>query len=174
MKQLIFPELRQTYEWDCGAKALQSVLAYYGIEISEEILMRHTKTDPKKGTSTDQMQHALKKFSLEFDAKTMTIKDIKGYIDRGTPIMVLLQAWNGEEIDYTNDFKDGHWVVAIWYDEHRIIFEDPYAFERTFLEDSELKKRWHAKENGNKILNYGIAVFGQKGKYNPNKIIHMG
>jgi len=173
MKQLEFPELRQTYKWDCGAKALQAVLTYYGIEIREELLIKYAKTDSKNGTSILKMQYVLKKFKLKFDAKSMAIKDLKDYIDREIPIIILLQAWNGKNINYTNDFHDGHWVVVIGYDTEKIIFEDPYSFERTFLKNKELENRWHAKENGNKIFNYGIAVFGKKPKYNSDKIIHM-
>ncbi len=173
MKQLEFPKLRQTYEWDCGAKALQAVLTYYGVEIREELLMKYAKTNSKEGTSIPKMQHVLEKFKLKFDAKQMTTTDLRNYIDKEIPIIILLQAWSGKNLDYANDFHDGHWVVAIGYDTNKIIFEDPYSFERTFLKSKELEERWHAKEKGNIILNYGIAVFGKKSKYNSDKIIHM-
>jgi len=172
MKQLKFPKLRQTYEWDCGAKALQTVLVYYGTEIREELIIKYAKTNPKNGTSISKMQYILEKFKLKFDAKSMTIKDLKKYIDKKIPIIILLQAW-GEKNNYANDFHDNHWVVAIGYDTNKIIFEDPYSFKRTFLKNKELEERWHAKENGKKIFNYGIAVFGKKPKYNPDKIIQM-
>lgn len=173
MKQLDFPELRQTYEWDCGAKALQSVLTYYGIEIREELLIKYAKTNSKEGTSIPKMQSTLKKFKLKFDAREMSIKDLKNYIDKKIPIIILLQAWHRKNMDYTNDYNDNHWVIAIGYDTNKILFEDPYSFERTFLKNKELEKRWHAKENGNKISNYGIAVFGKTQKYDSHKIIHM-
>ena len=173
MKQLDFPELRQTYEWDCGAKALQAILAYYGIEVREELLIKYAKTNSKEGTSIARIQYVLERFKLKFDAKKMTIKDLKNFIDKGIPVIILLQAWSRKKLDYTNDFHNGHWAVAMGYDTNKIIFEDPYSFERTFLKNKELKERWHAKEKGSIILNYGIAVFGKKRKYNPNKIIHM-
>lgn len=174
MKQLEFPELRQTYEWDCGAKALQSVLMYFGIEIREELLIKYAKTNSREGTLRSDMLHTLEKFKLKFDAKNITIEDLKGYIDKKIPVIILLQAWHGKSVDYVNDFRDGHWVVVIGYDKDRIIFEDPYSFERTFLKNKELEERWHAKENGEKVSNYGIAVFGKKPKYDADKIIHMG
>lgn len=174
MKQLEFPELRQTYEWDCGAKSLQAVLKYYGVEISEELLIRYAKTNSREGTSIKKIQDVLKKFDLKFEAKEMTIDNLKDYIDREIPVIILLQAWkDSKEIQYKNDFNDGHWVVVIGYDFNKIIFEDPYSLQRTFLENKELEERWHAKEKNNKIFNYGIAVFGKKQKYNPDEIIHM-
>jgi len=173
IKQLDFPELRQTYDRDCGAKSLQAVLTYYGIEIREEFIIKYAKTNSKDGTSIAKMQYVLEKFNLKFDAKEMSIKDLKSYIDRKIPIIILLQAWNGKPINYSNDFHDGHWVVVIGYGANKIFFEDPSSFERTFLKNKELELRWHAKENDNKIFNFGIAVFGKKHEYNSEKIIHM-
>ncbi len=173
MKQLDFPQVRQTYGWDCGAKVLQAVLTYYGIEIREEFLIKYAKSNSKEGTSIPNMIHTLKKFKLKLDARKLTIKDLKDYIDRKIPIIILLQAWNSGNMDYTNDFHDGHWVVAMGYDKNKILFEDPYSFERTFLKNKEFEERWHGKEGREKILNYGIAVFGKKQIYNSKKIIHM-
>jgi len=51
MKILEFPELRQTYEYDCGANALQGILAYYGMEIREELIIKSAKTNKIYGTS---------------------------------------------------------------------------------------------------------------------------
>ncbi len=51
MKILDFPELVQTYDYDCGAKALQAVLAYYGIEKHEDVLMIAAKTNKEHGSN---------------------------------------------------------------------------------------------------------------------------
>src|SRR3989339_795185 len=139
MKILDFPKLRQTYEYDCGANALQAVLAYYGIELSEEILMKDAKTNSKKGTAIKGILKTLDEFKLKYDSKSMTIKELQNYIDK-----------------------------------NKIFFDDPHSFERTFLEDKELKIKWHAKEGNKDITNHGIAVFGKKPVYDSKKIIHMG
>jgi len=118
------------------------------------------------------MNNTLNKYNLKFDSRTMTIQDIKNYIDKKVPVIILLQAWNGKITNYTHDFHDGHRVVAIWYDKNKIIFEDPYSFERTFLSYQELEERWHAKEGNKKIIHHGIAVFGDE-TYHSSKIIHM-
>ena len=44
MFQLNFPELRQTYNYDCGASALQGVMVYYGVEMREDVLMKEAGT----------------------------------------------------------------------------------------------------------------------------------
>lgn len=174
MKILDFPALRQAFEYDCGTSALQAVLTYYGIELSEENLMKYAKTNNKEGTHISGIIHVLKKFKLKYDPKSMTLNEIKEKIDNGIPTIILLQAWNEKSKKYDRDFHDGHWVVAVGYDRNKIVFEDPYSFEMTFLKNKELKERWHAKEEGKKITNYGISVFGKKPKYNSKKIIPMG
>ncbi|MCA9477665.1 MAG: C39 family peptidase [Nanoarchaeota archaeon] len=173
MMLLDFPELRQTFEWDCGAKALQATLTYYGIEVREELVIKYAKTNSKEGTSISDMLKVLKKYELDFEERSMSVENLKTYLDKKIPIIILLQAWNGKSTEYSNDFHDGHWVVAIGYDKDRIIFEDPYSFQRTFLKKEELEKRWHGKEEEKKILNYGIAVMGKKSSYSSDKIIHM-
>lgn len=35
---------RQTFDFDCGAKALQLVMEYYGIDIREDELLKELKT----------------------------------------------------------------------------------------------------------------------------------
>jgi len=173
MKLLDFPELRQTYRYDCGAKALQAVLAYYGIEIREELIMKYAKTNSKEGTLLPGMLSVLKKHSLTYDSRKMTLKDVTAYINNNIPVIILVQAWSGKSIDYTNDYHDGHWVVAIGYDTSKIVFEDPYSFKRTYIENKELETRWHSEEDGKKIINHGIAVFGKKSTYNSGNIVHM-
>lgn len=173
MKQLIFPELRQTYGYDCGAKALQSVLVYYGIELSEEVVMKSAKTTKRSGTKIKDMLHVLTENGLKYDSKEMSIADLKKYIDRKIPVMILLQAWHKTDMDYTNKYRIGHWVVAIGYDGEKFLFEDPNAFYRTFLTEKELIGRWRSVEDGNKVMNHGIAVYGKKPSYEHNKIIHM-
>ena len=173
MKILEFPELRQLYEYDCGANALQSVLTYYGIEIREEIIMKCAKTNPKEGTLISEMVHTLGKFNLKYDSRSMMLDEVKNYINKDIPVIILLQAWDKKSVDYSTIYRDGHWVVAIGYNEKEIVFEDPYSFERTFLENIELEMRWHAKEKGKRVVKHGIAVFGKKPVYDPKKIIHM-
>lgn len=173
MKTLDFPKLRQTYDYDCGAKALQSILVYYGIEISEHILIEHAKTNEEVGTLSKDILAVLKRYHLHYDQKPMNIEDLKDYIHRNIPVIILLQAWSDDPVDYKTNNEHGHWVIAIGYDKEKIIFEDPLSFRHTWLTFDELNERWHSEE-GNKILkNYGIAVYGKEAKYDSKKIVHM-
>lgn len=174
MLELQFPELRQTYEYDCGAKSLQAILAYYGIKMREELIINYAKTNEEEGTSIGGILSTLKMADLEFDSKSMSIADLHYYADKKIPVMLLLQAWDGNKnVNYEGNYSDGHWVVMIGYDKDKIIFEDPYCFERDFLTNDELLKRWHGGEEGKKIINHGIAIYGKMPSYEPEKMIHM-
>jgi len=173
MKILDFPELRQTYEYDCGAKVLQAVLVYYGVEVSEGLIVKHAKTSEKSGTSIKNILNVLRRYGLKFDSKVMSIKELKNYIDKKIPVIILLQAWSLNKIDYTHHYNNGHFVVAIGYDNDKIIFEDPYSFTRAFLTEKELESRWHGKDNRKKIVHWAAAVYGKNPHYDSSKMIHM-
>jgi hypothetical protein len=44
-------EERQTFDYDCGAKALQTYFAWHGEDVREDRLMRELKTTKKDGQS---------------------------------------------------------------------------------------------------------------------------
>lgn len=173
MKIKNFPNFRQTYEYDCGAQALQSVLAYYGIDIRSEKIMKLVGTS-KSGTPIKNIKKISEKFGLKTNMSEMTIGQVKKYIDKKIPVILLLQAWSEKNnVDWKNDWKDGHYAVAIGYDKKGVLFEDPSSIFRTFLTYGELEKRWHDKVSNNKYINYGLAIYGKKPAYNPEKLIHM-
>ncbi|MFH0808213.1 MAG: cysteine peptidase family C39 domain-containing protein [archaeon] len=173
MKILDFPLLRQMYEYDCGANVLVSVLAYFGVEVRGGLIIESANTNAGKGTDVSNVLKTLKDYGLKFDSKKMTLADVKEYINRNIPVVILLQAWGKGVVDYANDNSNGHWVVAIGYGKHKIFFEDPYSFDRTFLTNEEFIERWHDEEDGKKILRHGIAVYGKKPVYCSGKVVHM-
>lgn len=171
---ITFPELRQTYNYDCGAKVTQAVLAYYGLDVSEIEIMRLAKTSKKTGTSIKHMLSVFEEYGLKYRVSKLTIKQIKKYLDKKIPVILVLQAWtHKKKINWKKDWVDGHYVVAIGYDSNKIYFEDPASVLRTYLSYKELEKRWHDKDaDGRKYINCGIAVYGKK-IINPKKTIHM-
>jgi len=174
MKLLDVPQVRQSFDYDCGAKVLEAVLVYYGISAREDKIFRETGTS-KAGTSPKKIQNVAKKNGLECTAKSMTIDELKTFIDKKIPVILALQAWSDKKnIDWETDWKDGHYVLAIGYDKDKIYFEDPANFVLTYLTYDELEDRWHDKSvNGKKYLQLGIAIYGAKPKFSGEKIIHM-
>ncbi|MBU1445706.1 C39 family peptidase [Patescibacteria group bacterium] len=174
MEIITLPQLRQTYGYDCGAKALQAVLVYYGIEVREDNIIKTAKTT-SKGTPIQGIITIAQKHGLKTESREMTIRDVKNYIKKKIPVILVLQAWTAKKkVDWEKDWTDGHYVVAIGYTKDKILFEDPSSFERDYLKYDELEKRWHDVDaNGKKYFHHGIAIFGKKPKFNRDKVIHM-
>ena len=175
MKILNFPEYRQTYSYDCGAKSAQSVLTYYGIDVQEGKVMKIAGTT-RGGTYIHGITKVMHKYGIKCKVKQMTIEEVKKNINKKRPVILVLQAWkNKKTTKYEKDWKDGHYVVAIGYKKNKIIFEDPSSIERTYLNEDELKKRWHDVDiKGKKYVNYGIICYGRSILFNLKKLIHMG
>lgn len=174
MKILRFPELRQAYDYDCGANALESVLSYYGFDVSEDRIIKKAKTT-KDGTSIKGILKTIKKFRLKSKSGEMTINQIKEYIDKKIPVILLLQAWTEKKkVNWEKDWHDGHYVVAIGYDKSKFYFTDPSSVLRTYLTFKEFGERWHdIGTDGKKYIHFGIAVYGKKPKFNFKQKIHM-
>jgi predicted double-glycine peptidase len=52
--------VRQTFDFDCGAKALQAVMEYYGVEMREDEILEELKVD-EHGTNYINMIALAKK-----------------------------------------------------------------------------------------------------------------
>jgi len=174
MKLLTLPLLRQAYHYGCGAKALQTILAYYGIDSREDQIMRYAKTS-ESGTTIKDIIRVAKKFGLKAVGKEMTIEQIKRYLDKKIPVILVLQAWTKKtNVNWEKNWSDGHYAVALGYTKDKIIFEDPATFPRTFLYNYELEERWHdMDEKGKKYFHFGIAIYGKKPRFDAGKLIHM-
>ena len=174
MKFLNFPEERQTYDYDCWAKATQYVLNYYGIDVRENLVMKIAKTT-KEGTSIWGIERVVNKYWLTAMTEKMTIAKIEHYIDKKIPVIVVLQARTDKKHnDRKKDWIDGHYVVAIGYDKTKMYFEDPASIFRTYLFFKEFTERRHDRDvDGKEYYHYGIAIYGKKPQYNLIKKIHM-
>jgi ABC-type bacteriocin/lantibiotic exporter with double-glycine peptidase domain len=164
-KVLIYPETRQVYDYDCGANSLMSMLVFAGVEEREERIMKLAGTTKEDGTQTEGVLFAFGYFGQPIKAGCgMTPADLRKAVDKGFPTMLTLQAYRDAEIiiPYKDIWDQGHWVVAIGYEDDRIIFEDPASFHRTWLRDGELIERWHDTDggtgNGKKIVGWGCTL----------------
>jgi len=160
MKILDFPNARQTYNYDCGAKAMHAVLSYYGINTNESKILQIAKTTPQYGTPLQGMVKVAEHFKLKAKVEMLSIPKLKNYIQKRIPVILLLQAWSSKVKDWKRDWKDGHYVVAIGYDRERIYFEDPSSVLRTYISYQGLEERWHDQSRGKKYFNLGIIVSG--------------
>ena len=172
MKIIPYPETRQVFSFDCGANALVSVLVFAGLEEREDRIAVLAGTT-KAGTSTEGILRVLRYYGLPYRARQrMQADDLRRAIDDGHPTLVTLQAYRESNQPYRELWDDGHWVVAIGHDRHRIYYEDPSAFHRTWLADEELRQRWHDLDRGKRIRQWGCTI-QITGHYQHNHHQHM-
>jgi uncharacterized protein len=160
------PDTRQQTGYTCGAAALRAVCEYFGVgprtegEFAEDMKMTSAGADP------EHLIRALDKYGLRHKAfHRMSMRGLKGSVDRGRPVIMMLQAWGGTKKNpwpnYRNDWSDGHWVVAIGYNDDGVFFEDPSLRRvRGFMGFDELKVRWHdVGPHLGHMYYYGLAVW---------------
>ena len=179
---LDFVDLRQIYNFDCGVTALQQVLIYYGIEKREDELINMLDTKKtsieEHGTKMSKMVEVAKYFGLEAEIiKNSSIKEIKKLIDNKIPPIILMQAWRDyseDNLNWKKDYKDGHYVIAIGYNDTCLFFEDPSSVVRTYLTFEEFENRWHDMDDDNKTkINHAAVVIRGEIKFKSKEIIHM-
>lgn len=158
---------RQTYDYDCGAMALQLVMAYYGIDIRGDSLMEALGTGPD-GTRVAKMIAVAREQGFEVIAKPhWTVKELKHRVDEGYPVIVLVQAWADRFLtleEWRRNYNDGHYVVVIGHAKGVLLFEDPATFRRTWLREREFLARWHDRDAiTNEIYDhYGMVLKGKE------------
>jgi len=158
---------RQTFDFDCGPKALQMIMEYYGVEIREDILIKELGTD-KDGTSVDSMISVAEKNGFKVYAATgVSVDQLKHFADEGYPIIVLVQAWAERYMtleDWKADYDDGHYAIVIGYNGNIIIFEDPSSVRRTWLTEEEFLARWHDVDprTKRKLEHFAMVLMGKE------------
>jgi ABC-type bacteriocin/lantibiotic exporter with double-glycine peptidase domain len=140
------PTGRQTYDFDCGAKALQIVMAYYGIDVREGELMEELKCD-SDGVPVRNMISVAEKKGVQVVAKCeVSLDTVRRYVDENHPVIVLVQAWAERYMtlkDWREDNEDGHYAIVVGYNGYAIVFEDPASFRKTWMTEEEFISRWH-------------------------------
>lgn len=169
IKIIQLPERRQGTNYSCGAAAIQSVLAYYGIDIRESELKEALNTNPETGTDEQDIVNLAKKFGFHSFMKSLSIRKVIEYIEQDIPVILLIQAWADEPTDYSKTRNFPHFVVAVGYSSKGLYFEDPSLIFNGFLSFQELESRWRGSDSDH----LGIVIFGKKPEYNENKAEHI-
>jgi len=70
--------------------------------------------------------------------------DVKQSLDRGNPVLVVMQAWAQKPSDYGVRWDSGHYTVVVGYDEKRVYLMDPSTTGNyTSLRHEEFQARWY-------------------------------
>lgn len=158
---------RQTFDFDCGAKALQIVMEYYGVEMREDELLKELETS-KNGTDYQSMIALAEKKGFQvFASGGVSLAELKGFIDRGYPVIVILQAWADRYMtleDWRASFDQGHYAIVVDYQNRIIVFEDPASIRRTWLSEREFLARWHDidPKTHEKVEHFAMVLMGKQ------------
>jgi uncharacterized protein len=172
------PSGRQAFDFDCGAKALQIVLAYYGLDIPEGTLLDQLKCS-SQGTPIKNMISFAEKNGFEVIAQSGVLLDtVKGYVNKGIPVIVLVQAWAERYMtleDWKNDNDDGHYAIVIGYNDSIIVFEDPASFRKTWLTQEEFIARWHDidPQTNQRLEQFAMVLLGKEPAPQHKLVEHM-
>jgi predicted double-glycine peptidase len=158
---------RQTFDFDCGATALQIVMEYYGVDVREDQLIRELKTD-ENGTSFELMISFAERNGFKVHAATgVSLEQLKHFVDDGHPVIIIVQAWAERYMtleDWKADYDDGHYAIVIGHNGGIIIFEDPASMHRTWLTEEEFLARWHDLDprTNLKLENFAMVLLGKE------------
>ena len=145
------PSVRQPENYSCGAAAMMSVCKYYGVGPKELADLEDALgTNKQIGTYFENIVAYAHQLGLEAEWQDrMTTEQLEKIVRRGVPVLCSIQAYADDKVHYNDpDWnEDGHYVVAIGFDDDNIYFMDPSIGERRgYLPWSEFEKRWHENE----------------------------
>jgi predicted double-glycine peptidase len=155
------PLVHQSTTYSCGAASLQSVLAYYDVEMNESDLQKELGTT-QEGTGSEKIVEVAEGQGLKVVQKyNSTVEDIKKHLNKKQLVIVEFQAWQDEtrKVSYKDDWESGHYAVVIGMDKKNIYMMDPSLLgSRGVLPITEFLERWHDTDS-KKVKKYQNAIF---------------
>ena len=176
LKLIRVPLARQATDFTCGAAALQSVLGFYGQDVREQELARNLGSNSYDGTNFRRIMKYAREHGYQAAVKTpMTLDELKQKLDEHVPVICLIQAWSGhKDTDYAHDWNDGHYVVAVGYDQDNVYFMDPSTLGNyTYIPTHEFTQRWHDREQHTRLPQLGLWITKPSPPYSPDAILKM-
>lgn len=170
------PLARQASSYTCGVATLQSILAYNGFHYRQDVLSAEVGATYANGTNYKAIVASLQKRDIGAEFREdMSLDELKDYLASDQPVICMIQAWNDKEgFDYASGWDDGHYVIAIGYDDEKIYFMDPSILGNyAYLTNDEFEARWHDESGGEQYRNAGIVVTNTNPSYNPSEFKHI-
>lgn len=126
----------------CGPASLKMVLAYYGLEHTEEELAKLANTDPDLGTTDEGIKKAAESLGFVAEIKNnSTFEDIQTWLNKKVPVIV--NWFTRGRIDYPeSDVPDGHLSVVVGLDDDYIYLQDPEIGKLRKITRNDFMKVW--------------------------------
>jgi predicted double-glycine peptidase len=174
-KLIKVPLTRQATDYTCGAAAVQSVIGYYGDNIRESALAKELHTTPAVGTGYKNILSFAKHHGYKSAVyRNSSLDALAKMIDSGTPVICLIQAWPERKVNYSTDWADGHYVVAVGHDPANIYFMDPCTLGKyTFIPRAEFLTRWHDTDGKERLTHFALTLTKPARPADPDEIVRM-
>lgn len=160
------PDVVQSTDYSCGCAALEAVLAYWGIGLTEKEIIEEAKVDPETGAEMEHLLEVAKKRGLKGVVRErLVLRDLAKELQKGRPVIALIQAWRADEsVAWKDDWDDGHYVVVIGIDRKNVYVEDPSLEDaRGEIPHAEFIERWHCWTiDGRKTHGQAILIGGRE------------
>lgn len=176
------PLYTQTTNYSCGAAAMVSLLAYYGFESDEKVLMKELGSTEKDGTDHHKMAAHAEKLGIRARVvPNLTLKDLADSIAKDQPVIVEAQAWYTPPPPPRTDppgttpppppppvgppnwpetWDQGHYMVVIGLDADHVFFVDPsLPSQRGYIPVKEFLDRWHDVDWANQKMHHTALLF---------------
>lgn len=165
------PHVRQKTKYTCGPAALLSIAKFLGRDISEEDLSQ--EATPEDGLPPAKLLEVANTVDLQGHLETgWTVDKLKEAIKLGLPTIIAIQAWNEAVTNYSNEWMDGHYVVAIGFDQDHLIVEDPgLDTGRGLIPWSQLMTRWHDQDSNGRRYYQLAMIFEDTRLFSEQEII---
>lgn len=133
----------QATGWTCGPASLRAVLAFYGVDATEEEIGEKAATDTN-GTNNEGLVAAARAFGFEAeafeDAEFEQLVDLVGR--QGIPVIV---GW------YTTDGGvDGHYSVVKRADDMHVLLMDPQMGDRE-MPSEDFRSLWFSFDDTDEV-----------------------
>lgn len=144
MEYFKVPYFRQEKWYTCGPACLRMLLAFFGINASEEEIEKACETT-ELGTTSTQIVSGASKFNVELVAiKNATLQDIKKLLEKN-PVIVLIDPSH----IYGGIEGFGHFIILVGLENDEIIYHDPDILDGEFKRCAiqTFLKAWSAHKN---------------------------
>lgn len=143
------PDVMQMDESSCGVGCVQAVAMRLGHWGYQREWAESLGTTLESGTPPDGIVKGFLDIGVSAEVvEGMTLEALKDHLDAGRAVILDIQAWHGEPgYDYASEWEDGHYVVAVGYNDDLVFLEDPSLLGTLgYVTQAELAVRWRDYE----------------------------
>ena len=128
------PHFIQSDDSTCGPASLRMVMAYYGLNLSEEDIAGACGHTYELGCRSEDMACAAKALGFDVVLKNdSTIEELESLVNSGMPVIV---DW------FCGDPPEGHSSVVIGASENYLYILDPYLEEMRVVSKYDFRRCW--------------------------------